>query len=310
MAGEILHSGLVSGGNLRLDEVLAAEWDRLLAERSALPAHPAIRYAGRINQAGAAEIKVPLLGVGGYNLPALTTEGASVANTALTTGKVSITVGQYSLAREATTLAMLTSPNGDISPETFALDCIEGDSALLVSLVANVVDGFTTVVGDGAAGDFTLADYLESKTTLRGNKVQGVLMGMFSTRQWGDLMADVGLSSGGVLSRDPNGLDLIGGEGLGYEGRYLGIDCFVTTHVVTDSGAHKGGIWGATGVYWADAAPMVDGNDGNQLVLGGRVLFERVRDGRKAQTAWVGHTWKGVTKGQDLAGVTISSQST
>jgi hypothetical protein len=106
MADEIIYSGI---GDLSLAAALSAEYILLAADRNALPNHPALQYVGDISVgAHSAVIKVPHIGLMGYNLLASTGDGTSVANTALTDGSTSVTVGRYSKAYEASDLAKMT----------------------------------------------------------------------------------------------------------------------------------------------------------------------------------------------------------
>jgi hypothetical protein len=46
-------------------------------------------------------------------------------------------------------------------------------------------------------------------------------------------------------------------------------------------------------------------NDPNQIVIAGKVLFERVRTGKSGLTAYVSHRYLGVVEGIDGFGVSI-----
>ena len=75
MADEIIYSGI---GDLSLAAALSAEYILLAADRNALPNHPALQYVGDISVgAHSAVIKVPHIGLMGYNLLASTGDGSS-----------------------------------------------------------------------------------------------------------------------------------------------------------------------------------------------------------------------------------------
>lgn len=122
MADEIIYSGI---GDLALAAALSAEYILLAADRNALPNHPALQYVGDISVgAHSAVIKVPHIGLMGYNLLASTGDGSSVSNTALTDGATSVTVGRYSKAYEASDLAKMTAGAGGLSAQVFAMDAM------------------------------------------------------------------------------------------------------------------------------------------------------------------------------------------
>jgi hypothetical protein len=57
-------------------------------------------------------------------------------------------------------------------------------------------------------------------------------------------------------------------------------------------------------VVWADSS-IPGENDASQLIIGGKVLFERDRTAKSGLTAYVTHAYMGVAKGIDAAGISI-----
>jgi hypothetical protein len=57
-------------------------------------------------------------------------------------------------------------------------------------------------------------------------------------------------------------------------------------------------------VVWADGSIPAEG-DPNQMVIAGKVLFERDRTAKSGLTAYVSHRYIGASKAIDLCGVSI-----
>ena len=302
MAGEILYAGIA---DLTQSEALSTEFLLLLADRNALPNHPSILYVGDISGQNSAVIKVPHIGLLGYNLMASTGDGSAVANTALTDGSTSVTVGRYSKSYEASDMARITA-GSRINPQTMALDAVVSGSATLAALVADVIDGFTATQGSTGV-NATFQNYLDSITTLEIAKVGGPYLCELHPVQWGDIRSDVAGSANGAIQWNQGSQALLDGmKGIGYQGVFLGVDVYTTTHVPTaNAGADRaGGMWGRGGVLWADGSVPLEG-DPNQLVIANKVLFERDRTAKAGLTAYVSHRYLGVAKGIDACGVSI-----
>lgn len=303
MANEIIYSSIA---DLRTAEALSAEYLLLLAAREALPNHPALFYAGDCAGRGSAVLKISEIGMMGYDLLGATGDGASVANTALSDDKVVVTVGRYSKAYEPSDLARLTDPaTGLLSPQMFAQDAVSSAATTLTSLVANVTDGFTNTVGSSGV-DLSIANFLAAIQTLEVNKVPGPYLAILHPQQIGDLRAAIASTSGGAIQWLPASQEQIQILGSGYRGQWMGVDLFSTAHVPTaNAGAdYAGGMFGRGAVCWADASIQTDG-DPNMILVGGKILLERERTARAGLTAYVSHAYYGVSKGQDLAGVSV-----
>jgi hypothetical protein len=63
-------------------------------------------------------------------------------------------------------------------------------------------------------------------------------------------------------------------------------------------------MFGRGALLWADGTIPTEG-DPNQVVIAGKVLFERVRAGKSGLTAYVSHRYLGVVEGIDGFGVSI-----
>jgi hypothetical protein len=303
MADEIIYSGIA---DLRTAEALSAEILLLLADRNALPNHPALLYAGDAVGRGSSVLKVPAVGLMGYDLLSAPGDGSAVANTALTDTAFQVTVARYSKAYEASDLARLTDPaNGKIKVAEFASDAVVSSSNTLVSLVANVTDNFTSTVGSSGV-DLSVNNFLAAIQTLEVAKNVGPYMAILHPQQMGDLRAAIANVTGGAIQWLPASQEQIQVLGNGYRGQWMGVDIFSSSYVPTaNAGADRaGGMFARGAVLWADSSIPSEG-DPNQLVLAGKILFERERTAKSGLTAYVTHYYCGVSKGIDAAGVSI-----
>ena len=79
-----------------------------------------------------------------------------------------------------------------------------------------------------------------------------------------------------------------------------------TTRVPTaNAGADRaGGMFGGGAIIWADGTIPGEA-DPNQLMIGDKILFERVREGRAGLTAYVTRKFLGFSEGIDAAGASL-----
>jgi hypothetical protein len=301
VANEILYAGVA---DLRTAEALSAEYLLLLAARESLPAHPALLYAGDAQGRGSVVMKVPHVGLAGYDILSAVADGSAVTNTALSDGSTAITIGRHSKSYEASDLVRL-SDQGLLSPQAFAADAVQATASTVVSLVANVTDGFSATVGTSGS-DLSVANFLAAIQTLEVANVPGPYMAILHPQQMGDLRAALAAVTGGAVQWLPATAEQINLLGNGYRGRWASVDLFSTTFVPTaNAGADRaGGMFGRGAVVWADST-IPGENDSSQLIIGGKVLFERDRTAKSGLTAYVTHAYLGVSEGIDAAGVSI-----
>lgn len=308
MADEIVFSGI---GDLTVVESLTNEYILLAADRNALPNHPALMYVGDIG-AGARSntLKVPHIGLMGYNLLASTGDGSAVANTALTDGSSTVAVGRYSKSYEASDLAKITA-GGFLNASTFAMDAMASGALTLTSLIANLVDNFATVVGTTTVAA-TIANFLDAIAALEIAKAVGPYIAVLHPVQWGHIRKDITLNSGGAIVFNPASAELMITRGIGYQGNLAGVDIFTSTYVPTaNAGADRaGGMFGKGAILWADGSMVNDDPSGQSVVVAGKVLFERDRTAKYGLTAWVSHRYLGVSEGIDGFGVSIITKAT
>lgn len=298
MANEILPAGV---GDLITQEAMAAEFMMLLADRDgSVLMHPALLYASSPSPTSTV-VRVPHVGLGGYDLLAATTPGSEVANTALSDGHTDVTIAMRAKRYNLDDLARFIV-NGKFDPAKFAADAAISVAMTLVSLIANITDGYSATAGSSGV-DASWNDVLDAKTLLAIAKVSGPLLGILHPRQWGDLELDA--LSLGVLPAQTMGGVINQGLGSAYKGNWMGIDFYVSSEVPTaNAGADRaGGIFGPGGVAWADAQM---GNEGDPNIVDlGRARFERVRQGHFLATSYITSHAAGVAKGIEAAGASL-----
>ena len=305
MANEILFTGL---GDLMLAEVLSGKYLMLLADRNALPSHPAIAAGYQKDCAGSGSnvFKVPHVGIFGYDILATGTEGSDTANTAFSDSSSTLTVVQKDKVYQASDLSRMVDANGVIRQDMFALDAVVSAGATALDMVANLVDNFSATVGSSGV-NMTAANYLECIATLEIAQVVGPYLAILHPRQWADVRNDVATASGGAIQWNAGSQDLLDRmKGLGAQGKYMDVDVFTTTRVPTaNAGADRaGGMFGAGAIIWADGTIPSD-MDSNQMVLADKILFERIREGRAGLTSYLTRKFMGFSEGLDPAGVSL-----
>lgn len=301
-----LNSIVLTGiGDLSLAEALNSEYLELIADRRALPQHPALMYQGRINDMKSNVVKVSHVGLRGYDIMSQTADGSAVSNTALTDGSSTITVVRYSKAYTSSDLARIVR-NGIFDPAILAADAFQSINGRMVQLAADVVDGFT-LTGGTTNTDLDAADVIAALATADINELVGPFMGMLHGRQWGDLQLDLGTSIGGSLQFAAATADLVGFRGQAFKGSWLGVDWFVYNRINSDGTDRKGAIFGPGAVLWMDGAAPVD-DPTQQMSINGDILFERSRSAETGETKYVQHAYRGMSMGIQN-GITIGSQA-
>lgn len=312
MANEIVYSGI---GDLTVAARLASLYQLLLADRdSGALAHPAIVYAG-MSQAGSTVVKVPQVGLMGYNLLASGTEGTDPGNTALTDASASITVAIYEKIYEAGDLARMVDAYGMFSPEMMAADCAVSAAQTLIDLLVALATGFTTNVVGSSGIDLVIEDFTDGITLLEVAKVAGRLCSILHPTQIGDMRTD-SLSLAGAVQYRQDAQGLVRYAGSNYKGELFGVDVFSSAQCDTsDAGANVNGmIFGPGAVLWGDGAFVPEPGDNNIIDLAmpgapAKARLERVRSGRAGLTAWVMRALMGVIEGIDAAGCRVRSDA-
>ncbi len=302
----VVYSGF---GDMLVTETAASTYLLLLADRNALPAHPALLYVGNVAGSGSNVKKLSHVGLMGYDLMGAETEADDVTNTGLSDGSTSITVADRVKRYEASDLTRMVDGQGVLRGDVLAMDALITASADMAYLVANLVDGFTANTAVGSSGvNASFANFLDAITTLEVAKVQGPYLAMLHPQQWGDIRNDVAANSGGAIQFNAGSQALIDAmKGLGLKGEFAGVTVFTSAHIPTaNAGADRaGGMWGRGGVVWADGTPVADDPSNQTLIPGANVLFERIRANSGTRTAFQSKHPVGVSIGIDACGVSI-----
>lgn len=287
----------------RVAEILNAEYLRLAADRNALPNHPALVYAGDFKGVPSRSRKIALIGIDGYDLPGPVAEGASLVPQALADQQITVTIGKYGKAYEATDEVRFSDAFGLFNAGRFAQDAVMSRNLKLTDLIARQVGGFARTAGSTGV-NLSVANILSAITELeigsQASFAPGEVMGVLHTQQMADFRdAWVTSTSGGIqwLVKEED----LRIKGTGYRGSMFGVDWFASSYVPSaNAGADRaGGIFRRGGIFWADCS--VDAENADSAAIGGKVLFEKVRQGLAGITAYGNTFHLGVTRGYDTA---------
>jgi len=303
----MLYSNL---GDLRVTEVLSNMFLLKLADRNALPAHPAIHYAGDLGASGSTTVKIGAIGWMGYDPLAAIVENTAPTATELTDESITVTVARQTKSYSSSSLAQLTgSINFLNNPQAFVDDAVISMMMRLTDLIANVTDDYTTQEAETTV-DLTVAKVMSAAIKLDIAKADtGSSLLLLHPQQWGDVKTDLLTSTAGAVQWAPSTQDQIQVKGTGYQGRFFNMDVFTSSYVPTaNAGADRAGaIITPNAVVYADATPYNDG-DPNKLFLG-KVVLARSFDVTTDMRTTVVNTYQGVSKGLDSAGCTIISDA-
>lgn len=305
----------VTLGDQFTSEVVSAQFVMTVADRTALPQHSALMFTGSVDASASLSRKISHVGLGGADLPVSTAEGVDVGVSSITEGATTVTVARFSKGYGTTDQVRMIQNSDRVGMNPLAADALAAYMMRLTNLVANVTDDFTTQAGPGSGSDLTVASALAAIGAVAVGNVDGSrgYMGVIHGQQWSDLIVSAGVGlNGGVQERNPDlgRMSVLHGEA--FKGHWLGIDWYATNQVPTaNAGADRAGaIFGFGGVMWGDGRHgNVDLNPMDQFLLGeGRVLFERDRNAKGAETDYIMHSYLGVSKGTEQ-GITLISDA-
>lgn len=303
---QILYSNL---GDALVSEVLSGDFLLLNADRNALPNHPALYKAEDFSGMGSSTIKIPQVGLMGYDKLTSETEVATTSTTALTDGSATMSVGRYSKRYEPSDLARIVDKQGILRTDVLVMDAFMSYNATIRDLVANLVDNFSSTVGSTGV-DGSIEDILDAVAILEIAAVQGRYLGVVHPRQWHDAVKDVALNLGGAVQLSGDAQRVFTAmQGLGYKGEFLGVDWMTTLDVPTanSSADRAGGIFGFGAIGWAEA-PLPADPDLPQANVG-PALFEKDRTPTTATTGALVHGYLGASEMIDACGVTWISDA-
>jgi hypothetical protein len=251
MANEITVS---SASDLIAREVLAGEVLRLAASRGAsILNHPAVAMV--TGAAGSNVVRVPVVGLDGYDLLTAHTAGSAKANSALSDGKVDVTLAGYSKVYALDEVAAFAA-QGRLGMSAFAQDMLYSAQQTMISLLATAGAGAAASVGTSGS-NLTLEIFQQAKETLAVAAASGPMVALLAPRQWADIEADILANGTAVITPDvagaiSNGLD-------DYKGRLFGVDVFVSNRVPSaNSDADRAGCMFVRGGVVGGMAPFVD----------------------------------------------------
>lgn len=281
-------------------ETVSGDMLMQLADREALPEHPALFYAGSVDAANSATKRVPELNLGGGQLPqAQGSEDNAQTATAFGSSNTDISVVRQTKVYDSTDLLHMVESPSRTGFSKLSEDAVASYAMRLTQLIAIAAATFTTVVGTTNV-DFSVAQALTATGGLRIANVsaQGGYMGLLHGYMWRDLIVDAGSSNiGGIQERSPGLAQLSVIRGGSFMGNWLGVDWFVTNYVPAATADFTGGVFGYGGIAWADGRHGgVDMTSDMALLANGRVLFERDRTAASATMEYASHSYLGVTK--------------
>lgn len=306
MADEIRTGGL---GDILTSEVLAGHIELALADRGALINHPALIEKTGLAGLGSTTVKISVANFMGYDLPTAVAEGSSSANIAWGDASAQLTIARKSKQYTVSSLARLVDGSGLFSAASFAMDAIQSAMSFLLYQLAQLVDNFSNVLGTSGV-DATFANFLDMVTALEIAKVKGPYLLILHPRAWGDIRNDIALNSGGAaVWHGDSAAMLTAMQGLGYQGRYFGVDVMTTTHVLDDGTDVWGGMFGRGALVYGWGSPSSLDLTADQVVLGDKILFERSRAAAADETSYHMHIYTGAVELIDAAGRTLRSDA-
>lgn len=309
MANEILFSTL--SGNARVSAVLHQTIIEKLADTASLVNHPSIIQFGGLNGMGSSALQVPVVGLNGTDSMAAVADGASVSNTAITTGSATITIARQALKRQISDLAQLTNNVAGgmgVSVDGLAEDMVYAYNKRVTSMLCGLSAGLSTSVGSTGV-NLSVSTFYDAIFQLQLTANDGQFVAVLHPQQINDLISSLRSETGPgqYLSTTQ---DQINAKGRGYRGNLFSVDLFSSTLVPTaNAGADFLGCMfapGAFGVATGTPAPVM-GAGGVILKPGTPIVVELERDSAAGLTAVVGSAFVGVAELQDLKGVGILS---
>jgi len=294
---------------LLASEALSGVVEMTLADRGALPNHPALISIPKLEGLGSTSIQASSIALGGATLLVSTAEISAVTATTITNTAVNLTIAKYAKAHSASGLARVVDSTGTINLEKFALDAVAAASSTLLSVVALLMQSFATVKGSSGV-NASFVNFLDCITALEIAKVHGPLLGILHPQQWADIRADVAAASGGAIQWNQGSQGMIDAmKGIGAQGQFAGVDVYTTTHVLDDATDVWGGVFGRGAIVYGMASPSAMDLTADMAVLGGKILFERSRTALSDITAYVTTVYMGAVEMIDLAGVTLKTDA-
>tara|TARA_R110002020_G_scaffold6340_2_gene26690 strand:+ start:2994 stop:3884 length:891 start_codon:yes stop_codon:yes gene_type:complete len=287
-------------GNLRLAAILHNEVSLLLADRASLYRHEAVMDFGDIAGTGSETIRVPLLGIDGYDTMSSRNESTAPASeTALTYTVPEITVARYVLQRGISDLASMTNAGGGPSLEILVRDFVGAFEMTVTSQICDLFGSFSNSVGT-ATVDLSVDDFFAAIFQLQSTSTNGRPLAVLAPVQVSDLQSSI-RQEGGALQYVAATQEMLRAKGQGYAGEFAGVDIFKSSKVGTNTG-REGGMWvrGAIG-YCEGRMSAVPGMLDARVQANGPIVIDVDRNFGDTSSL-IGNAYFGVaTLQQDMA---------
>ena len=293
-------------GNLRLAAILHNEVSLLLADRASLRNHPSIVNYGNIAGSGSETIRVPLLGVDGYDLMASTTEATAPSSaTALTYLAPEITVARFALQRAISDLALMTNSGGGPSLDILVQDFAGAFEMTVTSQICALFGSFSNSVGS-ATVDLSVDDFFAAVFQLEQSNVTGKPVAVLAPVQVSDLQNSI-RQEGGALQYIPATQAMLEAKGQGYVGEFAGVDIFKSDKVATSTG-RQGGMFVRGAIGYCEGSMTAPAMLGSAVQANGPVVIDIDRSFGDT-TDLIGNAYFGVAELQDSMGVLIETDA-
>lgn len=305
-----------SDGNAVVAAVMDKRFGRMLGERTSITSYPAFQrgYLGNLQGQQSGKISKTLADIG-LGVMTATDEDTAVTPKAFSFEEVSATVAIQREAFRTSQLLEVLSAEGLIrDPIKMTEHALGLYHNTILNLVCTQGATFTTDFKAGADGksplDWTTLRKAASYLTGNGANVEDGVVAIISQKGWGDLqdtmVVGAGLSDAYVDEAARAGAFRL--KNLGYQGNFFGIDIFVSGRVpmALANEAHRGCMFTAGGIVWADASIYPDPDAHEILLQDGKLQIEFHRDPAKWSKEVYFNAPLGVNKGIDKAGCTIT----
>lgn len=311
MANEVTYTGhpnlfLPAAMNARLHQLLGADEPSL---------RRLISYRGSVNGTNSLTSKVAKISAADAMAAANADEVTAPANTNLTDQTVNITVARQVLVRKVTDLYQI--PRG-VAPGVEWMSRQMYTAALLRfnGLLTALFPAIASQAGGGAGVDLTVDDIYDAIYLMRSHRVPGPFNCVLAPNQFnefsGDLRGETGAIQYLASTAAMLGLESSAAGGLGYEGRWNGVEFFVTP-IVEIAGSVSGALFSPDCFGYMDGIPSSivgmaqAGSSMATMPDGGSIWVELDRHAIEGHLDIVGNMYVGLAEIEDLRGVEIIS---
>lgn len=302
-----------TASDLLLAAMIEKEVNLLLFDRVQLRKVPgAVTYHGTVNGSGSAVKRVRYIGLDGYDAMASTGETASTSSTTITDANADITVARLALEYDSTDLVAMVEPGGNLSPERLARAMAGAAEKGFNVVLVNVGDDWTTDAVDSAVA-MTADDAYDASFQLELNSVDGPYFGMLHPRQHTHMRDSLRGEGGPAQYVDATQAQVTETMGQGYQGRWLGIEWYNASQVLSAGGKRLGWVHGAGALGYADGNPDIQMGGTTIIRPAGdnpAVYAEVARDAAGAFSKVVGNYFVGAAITEQARGYGLNTSST